>query len=62
MQAAGSLAQSIFVSFSAPSATLTRMGTMSLFMRAMMTCVSGSPKRALNSSTLGPWSVIMRPA
>ncbi len=35
---------------------------MSERMRAMMTCVSGSPKRALNSSTFGPDSVIMRPA
>ena len=26
------------------------------------TCVSGSPKRALNSTTLGPWGVIIRPA
>ena len=34
---------------------------MSLRMRAMMHWVSGSPKRALNSSTLGPASVIMRP-
>ena len=35
---------------------------MSERMRAMITCVSGSPKRALNSSTFGPDSVIMRPA
>jgi hypothetical protein len=35
---------------------------MSERMRATITWVSGSPKRALNSSTLGPFSVIIRPA
>ena len=35
---------------------------MSERMRAMMAWVSGSPKRALNSSTFGPDSVIISPA
>ena len=35
---------------------------MSERMRAMMTWVSGSPKRALNSRTRGPCSVIISPA
>ena len=35
---------------------------MSERIRAMMTCVSGSPKRELNSSTFGPASVIISPA
>ena len=31
-------------------------------MRGISTCVSGSPKRALNSSTRGPSGVIISPA
>jgi len=33
----------------------------SLSMRMMIGCVSGSPKRQLNSSTIGPRAVIIRP-
>ena len=61
-QMAGSLVHSIFPSPSCPSATPFSTGTRSDLMRAMMTCVSGSPKRALYSSTFGPASVIISPA
>ena len=58
---AGSLAHSILTAPRSPAATPVRMGTMSDFMRATITWVSGSPKRALNSRTFGPCSVIISP-
>jgi len=45
-----------------PLATARSMPARSPSSRGRSTCASGSPKRTLNSSTIGPASVSMRPA
>ncbi len=45
-----------------PSAAASSSGTKSDAMRCISGCVSGSPRRTLNSRTLGPSAVIISPA
>src|SRR5438876_11195928 len=44
-----------------PSIVASRSGSRSDFIRGKITCVSGSPKRQLNSRTRAPSALIMRP-
>ncbi len=48
--------------FKPPSAATTKAGRKSERRRGSIACVSGSPKRALNSITFGPSTVIISPA
>ena len=47
---------------SSPDAAAAQSSSRSLSSRGSTACVSGSPKRQLNSSTLTPASVTIRPA
>ena len=61
MTAASPLSRSDVPS-SSPRAAAASASSRSPSSRGISTCVSGSPKRALNSSTRGPSSVSIRPA
>ena len=61
-ETAASSDHSTFVSASFPSTQASMTSTRSLFKSGSTTCVSGSPNRALNSTTFGPFAVIISPA
>src|ERR1039457_224253 len=60
-QTAGPFVQRKSPSLTRPSMDASIASSRSLSMRIMMGWVSGSPKRQLNSNTMGPRAVIMMP-